>query len=679
MTRRQSTAPRELVLFLELFGICGIAVAQPTFDLLAKNAALFIAWRASGFEIVALALCLVFAPAMMLWAAGATIGAVFPLRRMTVHVLSVAAVLGVIALELLKSTSLGYWPLVVGAVTIAIAAAVTTNRWQAIRQWLRYLAIAPPLFAALFLAASPVTSLITASEPRASNTRIDAPARLVMIVMDEFPTMSLLDGTGMIDANLYPNFAKFAATSNWFRNNTTVAPSTEQAIPAILTGQYPKAESTLPTATEHPNSLFTLLGGSYDLNVQEAVTSICPTQLCKRTPSRLNVQSGFTGMVGDVVSIWRDFASPNRAPSFRFDGLGSADTQALDTADKFLATIRPANKPRVDFLHLLLPHFPWHYLPTGQRYEALPLHTIGLDGQDWSSDWAATMGRQRHLLQVGAADRFIGQLIDRLTAIGEFDNSMIVVTADHGVAFKAKLPFRGVAETTYPDILWTPMFVKLPQQRTGSIDDRIALSIDALPTIAATLQAKSDWKFDGINLYGPKRTDDQRKLLRWERNAIKPQGDESYLQFDGVAGFADVLRAQAAPGPNDLLRLQRVGPFAGLVGRDAQQWISPARSNATATLDQYKWFPKVDVFARRVPWNDVHGFMTAPVGTNIAISINGTVAGVFQTSLVGANGTSEYWGVLANTSFRLGANDVRLFEIVGTATRPTLHEITYGA
>ena len=576
-------------------------------------------------------------------------------------------------------TALSTSPLVVGACVVGLATAVVVSRWQLARQWLRYLAVAPPLFAVLFLVASPVTPLITASDPTVRTVKVGAPVRVVMIVMDEFPTMSLLDGTGKIDATLYPNFAKLASTSNWFRNNTTVAPFTEQAVPAILTGKYPKSESTIPAAIEYPNNLFTMLGGTYSLNVQEAVTTLCPPQLCKRAPSRLNVRSGFAGMVGDVASIWQDFAAPNRAPSFRFDGLGSADTQALDTADKFLTTLRPSQKPRIDFLHLLLPHFPWHYLPTGQRYEALPLHTIGLDGQNWSSDWAATMGRQRHLLQLGAADRFLGQLLGRLAAIGEFENSMIVVTADHGVAFASKLPFRGVAQATYPNILWTPMFVKLPQQHAGVVDDRVALSIDALPTIAAAIQATPGWKFDGMDLFGPPRVETERKLLRWKRNAINPPGRDQYLKFDGIAGFARVLAAPAAPGPNDSLRLQRVGPFATIVGSKLQQWPTAGRSQATATLDQYKWYPKVDVFARHVPWSDVHGFVTAPVGTNLAISINGVIAGVFQTALAGERGSSEYWGVLANTSFRLGANDVKLFEISGTPSQPKLREIAYGS
>ena len=63
-----------------------------------------------------------------------------------------------------------------------------------------------------------------------------------------------------------------------------------------------------------------------------------------------------------------------------------------------------AEHPEFDFLHVLLPHFPWHYLPTGQDYAALPGHTNGLHGQTWANDDVADLMRVRHLLQVQAAD-----------------------------------------------------------------------------------------------------------------------------------------------------------------------------------------------------------------------------------------------------------------------------------
>ena len=50
--------------------------------------------------------------------------------------------------------------------------------------------------------------------------------------------------------------------------------------PPILTGRYPDGVGLLPTVEEHPDNLFTLLQGTYDLHVQESVTALCPGDLC---------------------------------------------------------------------------------------------------------------------------------------------------------------------------------------------------------------------------------------------------------------------------------------------------------------------------------------------------------------------------------------------------------------
>ncbi len=95
------------------------------------------------------------------------------------------------------------------------------------------------------------------------------PAPVVIIAFDEFPLMSLLDGEGRIDADAYPAFARLAGESTWFRNNTGVSPLTPSALPAILTGQLPDELFPAPVAAKFDENLFTLLGGTYDVDAVE--------------------------------------------------------------------------------------------------------------------------------------------------------------------------------------------------------------------------------------------------------------------------------------------------------------------------------------------------------------------------------------------------------------------------
>ena len=80
--------------------------------------------------------------------------------------------------------------------------------------------------------ATPV--LLGSGGGEAADVRVGNPKRVVFVVFDELPTESLLDGSGRVDAELFPNFARLAATSTWYRNESTVAPYTQTAVPAIV-------------------------------------------------------------------------------------------------------------------------------------------------------------------------------------------------------------------------------------------------------------------------------------------------------------------------------------------------------------------------------------------------------------------------------------------------------------
>ena len=47
----------------------------------------------------------------------------------------------------------------------------------------------------------------------------------------------------------------------------------------MLTGRRPR-EGDLPIASDHPQSLFSLLSRSHRLSVIEPITDVCPADLC---------------------------------------------------------------------------------------------------------------------------------------------------------------------------------------------------------------------------------------------------------------------------------------------------------------------------------------------------------------------------------------------------------------
>ena len=175
-------------------------------------------------------------------------------------------------------------------------------------------------------------------------------------------------------------------------------------------------------------------------------------------------------------------------------------------------------------------------------------------------------GRRAHLLQVQATDRLLGRIVTRLRKVHAFDDTPLVVTADHGAAFAPAEPVRGVSAINYPQVLWTPMFVKQPGQASSSIDDRSVRSVDVVPTIADALGVRIPWSVDGRSVTAAPRTSTTVRTLDWDWSTIHPKHGR-FLSVDGRGGFASVLKAQATSANGDPgLRLYRVGPYGALIG-----------------------------------------------------------------------------------------------------------------
>src|SRR5207247_10965693 len=130
-------------------------------------------------------------------------------------------------------------------------------------------------FLVLFLL-SPIASRLPLAGADVAHAAVKSPrASAVLITFDELPVNSLLDSRGRVDADRFPNFARLAHGSTWFANTSTVAEGTTHAVPAILTGRYPRA-GELPVYTDHRQNLFTLLGRVADLHVLDEETHLCP-------------------------------------------------------------------------------------------------------------------------------------------------------------------------------------------------------------------------------------------------------------------------------------------------------------------------------------------------------------------------------------------------------------------
>ena len=563
---RRPEAPPLPLAGLHLLVLTSFAVAQPLFDLLGKNGEFFAARGSTRWDTVVFALALTLVlPALLL-----AIEAIAPrAARGTVHAFFVAGLLGLFVLQALRGAGGPGWLFVALAAAVGLGGALLYIRVAGAKLVLTVLAPAPLLFLGLFLFHSDASRLSFSESEQAHAANVRPSASMILVAFDELPVNSLLNAHGRIDAVRFPHFAELARSSTWFANTSTVAEGTTQAVPAILTGRFPRA-GEFPVYTDHRQNLFTLFGGGAALHVLDEETHLCPPKLCPGLSGSFAARMGT--LTEDTTVVYLHELLPddlsrgipsiaNGWDNFLRDASSHNDPGRI--APSFLASLRQQPRPSLWYVHAMLPHSPWTYLPSGRRYAIRAAPGWGGD-EVWTDNQAAVdQYWQRHLLQTGYADRVLGELIARLRATGLYDRVLLVVTADHGVSFRAGQKRRPLSERNLQDIAYVPLFVKLPHQRRGRVVRAAARTIDILPTIAKAGGVQIPWRVDGRSLLSHPAPERNVVLIKDRgRRFVVPVAE---LEARRERALRRQIRLFGSGEP--LGRLYGVGPNRGLLGR----------------------------------------------------------------------------------------------------------------
>ena len=282
---------------------------------------------------------------------------------------------------------------------------------------------------------------------------------------------------------------------------------------------------------------------------------------------------------------------------------------------EFLDGLRPSDTPTLHYIHMVIPHRPWRWLPEGLRYRSPP-GTLGVPrpGAQWEDEptWIE-LGRQRHWLQLAFADRLLGETLSTMRERGLLDQAVVVVTADHGISFTPGTAARIIGHGNDPWIMWVPLFIKEPGQRTARVDDRNWEHVDLLPTLADYAGVRLPWPVDGRSaLRGAPRTDTAKHFV-----AVRERGRARRLTVDALGAFRDVR------------------PDRGQV---------PAYVQGTVPAG------------------------VAP-GTLLALAVNGGIRTVAKVAPEGGAGTLRFAGMLPGSSFTAGANRLEVLAVEGGGLR----------
>lgn len=675
---------------LHVFALCSFGIAEPAYNRVGERASFLID---SGITI----------PAVLVWIA--LVSLVLP--ALIVLVERLAALWGprtyeaahaTIVFVLLTLASMSAWtrltPLqgdlsMALALATAVAGVLLYFRWERMRSIVSVMAIGVVLFPLALVFHSSITGI---AFPR-DEVRIDERPRtpVVLLILDEVCGSSLMTPDREIDRSRFPNFARLAERATWYRNATTVHDDTWQAVPAILSGRR-QTKLWSPTPADLPLNLFSLLskGAGYDFVAFEPVSTLSEGRRSGvREPDlreQLETLSGaasrayllhllpidFHRQLPRLPPLWFGMRDSSQVDGEQRRGViryGWSDNRTRQF-DHFLETIDDSPAPTLYFMHAVLPHVPWIYLPSGRRYvpDIDLWNLMTFTGHDYMAEYwgqddlLVAHSEQRYLLQLGYVDRLIGRLVQRLEEVGLYDECLLVVTGDHGVSFRSGKPRRAAVPANLADILSIPLFVKRPHQQAGSTSDRPVETIDILPTIVEELGIHLRVPLEGWSMFDTSHPDRTEKTV-YHRDLGTTLAASEIVNSDVPARIREQFGDSSDPAS-----LFRIGPESDLIGRrvDSLEVLPAPR----VTIAQFRrgsppeGEPLVESFFQGIVLSP------APVErpVTIAVAVNGVILATTRTYLL--EGIRDRWAAMVPDwqVSASGTDEVRFYSVDGTGS-----------
>jgi arylsulfatase A-like enzyme len=277
-----------------------------------------------------------------------------------------------------------------------------------------------------------------------------------------------------------PNIDRLSRESVVFRQHFTCCPSTCPSTASLLTGLYSDTHRILQRGGLAP--------GTFTLE-QAMKRAGCRTAFFTSNP----VASPDTGLGRDFDDVFPGTtpgASPN--PPRASDPDRWQKPEGLSEAfDHWLR--RNGNSRFFAYLHFLPPHNPYHAPETMKRKfttrNAPPLRRGRLEFQEAAPPYgnadrfAPPQMANLYDANMLWADWGVGQVVHLLRKRGLLDNTLLIITSDHGEAF-GEHGYVFHSHAVYDEFVHIPLLMRFPgrQRLVGSVD-ALTSTIDLVPTL----------------------------------------------------------------------------------------------------------------------------------------------------------------------------------------------------
>ena len=385
-------------------------------------------------------------------------------------------------------------------------------------------------------------------------------------------------GSYEYDRPTTPFLDQFATESVVFDRARSQAGCTFPSVNSLLTSRYPfdfirQGEGQMGIPDEYPSIAEILKTRGY------TTIAVSASPIVRATPSKENPNAGFDrGFdVFDEKCLWGNAKCVNKRAA---------------------KVLRNVQEPFFLYLHYMDPH--GHYSPPAEYAKQFATEYEGYDfiaegDHNPIAEMLYNDGPEieisdrdiQHLLDLYDDEirYFDGQfelLVDQLRDQGLFENSLIVLTSDHGEEF-LEHGHVGHCRGVWDTLTRVPLMVRLPgASATGRVEEAVQL-VDVVPTILNTLGADGDFPtFEGATLVpalegGPP----SRTYAFADQSRYRATDDGRWqLILDGVESTATLYDLHSDPlQQTDLFtgshpEVDRLSAALNQWLRDTGQWVN---------------------------------------------------------------------------------------------------------
>ncbi len=318
------------------------------------------------------------------------------------------------------------------------------------------------------------------------------------------------------DRQTSPNLDQFAAEGVKFDQAYSTAPWTLPSHATIMTGLYTSQTQAEATTGGRLDEKFQTLAEAFSSQGYETGAVIANEFACTEElgfGQGFNYFNGLFWNIPDSIRMtslgkalfWKIKLSPALEP-YQLGRKKASDVNAI-----FLRWLNHrSNRPFFAWLNYFDPHDPYFAPPPfDQLYGSIPASgQAGSFGDIGASDWGGTLSPEETQWQMDHYDASItymdaelGKLFAALRQSGLYDNTIIVITSDHGEAF-GEHGLYGHANSLYQEEIKVPLFIRYPKSIPAGeqVKDIVSLR-DLARTITDLAGLKPPEPFPGASLF----------------------------------------------------------------------------------------------------------------------------------------------------------------------------------